>query len=86
MLKKYIYLAGPIAGLNEQEATEWRKGVIDTLPYGIVGISPLRCEPLKQGMVYTDDGATDPMWSDARAINAKNWLAHARRSSCSSLV
>ena len=22
MLKKYIYLAGPIAGLNEQEATE----------------------------------------------------------------
>ena len=23
---------------------------------------------------YTDDGATDPMWSDARAINAKNWL------------
>ena len=25
-------------------------------------------------MVYTDDGATDPMWSDARAINAKNWL------------
>ena len=74
MLKKYIYLAGPIAGLNEQEATEWRKGVVDTLPHGIVGISPLRCEPLKQGMVYTDDGATDPMWSDARAINAKNWL------------
>ena len=64
MLKKYIYLAGPIAGLNEQEATEWRKGVVDTLPHGIVGISPLRCEPLKQGMVYTD----------ARAINAKNWL------------
>ena len=74
MLKKYIYLAGPIAGLNEQEATEWRKEVSDALPYGIVGISPLRCEPLKEGMVYTDDGATDPMWSDARAINAKNWL------------
>ena len=27
MLKKYIYLAGPIAGLNEQEATEWRSEV-----------------------------------------------------------
>ncbi len=74
MLKKYIYLAGPIAGLNEQEATEWRSGVQELLPYGIIGISPLRCEPVKEGMTYTDEGATDPMWSDARAINAKNWL------------
>ena len=73
-MKKYIYLAGPIAGLTEVEATEWRGWVRERLPYGIVGISPLRCEPLKEGMVYTDDGATDPMWSDARAINAKNWL------------
>ena len=74
MLKKYIYLAGPIAGLNEQEATEWRNDVKNILPYGIIGISPLRCEPVKEGMTYTDDSATDPMWSDARAINAKNWL------------
>ena len=74
MLKKYIYLAGPIAGLNEQEATEWRSGVQELLPYGIIGISPLRCAPVKEGMSYTDDGATDPMLSDARAINAKNWL------------
>ena len=74
MLKKYIYLAGPIAGLNEQEATEWRSEVQELLPYGIIGISPLRCEPVKEGMTYTDEGATDPMWSDARAINAKNWL------------
>ena len=73
-MKKYIYLAGPIAGLTEVEATEWRGWVKERLPYGIVGISPLRCEPLKEGMVYTDDGATDPMWSDARAINTKNWL------------
>ena len=73
-MKKYIYLAGPIAGLTDVEATEWRGWVKERLRYGIVGISPLRCEPLKEGMVYTDDGATDPMWSDARAINAKNWL------------
>ena len=73
-MKKYIYLAGPIAGLTEVEATEWRGWGKERLPYGFVGISPLRCEPLKEGMVYTDDGATDPMWSDARAINAKNWL------------
>ena len=53
-MKKYIYLAGPIAGLTEVEATEWRGWVRERLPYGIVGISPLRCEPLKEGMVYTD--------------------------------
>ena len=58
MLKKYIYLAGPIAGLNEQEATEWRNEVNGLLPYGIIGISPLRCEPVKEGMTYTDKGAT----------------------------
>ena len=73
-MKKYIYLAGPIAGLNEEEATEWRGWDRENLPHGVIGISPLRCEPLKDGMVYTDEGATDPMWSDARAINAKNWL------------
>ena len=73
-MKKYIYLAGPIAGLTEEEATEWRAEVRENLPHGIIGISPLRCEPLKEGMVYTDDGATDEMWSDPRAINAKNWL------------
>ena len=73
-MKKYIYLAGPIAGCTETEATEWREYVCTYFPYGIIGISPLRCEPLKKGMVYTDEGATDPMWSDARAINAKNWL------------
>ena len=73
-MKKYIYLAGPIAGLTEEEATTWRNDVDLMLPDNIVGISPLRCEPLRPGMVYTDDGATDKMWSDPRAINAKNWL------------
>ena len=73
-MKKYIYLAGPIAGLTEEEATTWRYDVNLMLPDNIIGISPLRCEPLKEGMVYTDDGATDKMWSDPRAINSKNWL------------
>jgi nucleoside 2-deoxyribosyltransferase len=73
-MKKFIYLAGPIAGLTETEATEWRHEVRSLLPHNVVGISPLRCEPLELGKVYTDDGATDKMWSDPRAINAKNWL------------
>ena len=77
-MKKYVYGAGPIAGLNEDEATIWRNDVANRLQDAsdgkIILISPLRCEPLQPGMVYADDGATDKMWSDPRAINAKNWL------------
>ena len=47
-MKKYVYLAGPIAGCTEEEATEWREYVCTYFPHGIVGISPLRCEPLKE--------------------------------------
>ena len=78
MMKKVIYLAGPIAGLTETEATTWRKDVSarlsDASNGNIIGISPLRCEPVKPGMTYTTPGAVDKMWSDPRAINAKNWL------------
>ena len=73
-MKKYIYLAGPIAGCTQEEATEWRDDVQKSLPHGIIGISPLRCEPLKEGMRFTEDGATEKMWSDPRAIATKNWL------------
>ena len=73
-MKKYVYLAGPIAGCTEEEATEWREYVCTYFTHGIIGISPLRCEPLKKGLTYTDDGATPKMWSDPRAIPTKNWL------------
>jgi nucleoside 2-deoxyribosyltransferase len=73
-MRKYIYLAGPIAGCTEEEATEWRDDVINMLPHNIVGISPLRCEPLEEGKTYTEEDATPKMWSDPRAIATKNWL------------
>ena len=77
-MKKVIYLAGPIAGLTENEATTWRNEVSEQLREAsngnIVGISPLRCEPVEPGMTYTTPGAVDKMWSAPRAINAKNWL------------
>ena len=73
-MKKYIYLAGPIAGLTEEEGTSWRKEVDLMLPDNIIGISPLRCEPVQPGMRYDDPGAVDKLWSDPRSINAKNWL------------
>jgi len=74
MNKKFIYLAGPIAGCTQEEANEWREYVRSMLPHAIVGISPLRCEPLKEGMTYTEEGASPKMWSDPRAIATKNWL------------
>ena len=74
MNKKFIYLAGPIAGCTQEEANEWREYVRSMLPHAIVGISPLRCEPLKEGMLYTEEGASPKMWSDPRAIATKNWL------------
>ena len=74
MTKKFIYLAGPIAGCTQEEANEWREYVRSMLPHAIVGISPLRCEPLKEGMTYTEEGASPKMWSDPRAIATKNWL------------
>lgn len=73
-MRKYVYLAGPIAGCTKEEGNEWRDWVQDRLPHNIIGISPLRCEPLVDGKRYTEQGAVDKMWSDARAISAKNWL------------
>ena len=77
-MKKVRYLAGPIAGLTEDEATTWRDDVAEQLREAsngnIIGISPLRCEPVVPGMTYTTPGAVDKMWSDPRAINAKHWL------------
>lgn len=71
MNKVHIYLAGPILGCDKAEATDWRKYVSEALaPAGIIGVSPLRCEPLvgeRYGM-----GHEDPKFGTARAIAAKN--------------
>ena len=71
-MKKYIYLAGPIAGCDKGEANDWRNGVCERLVDGIVGISPLRCEPLigdKYELAYNDKRFGTPM-----AISGKNWF------------
>lgn len=66
-----VYLAGPIAGCTEDEAKDWRAYVNELLePYGIKGISPLRCEPL-HGKTY-GLGYDDPKYGTPRAIFHKN--------------
>lgn len=66
-----VYLAGPIAGCNKSEANDWRKYVAEKLAqYNIIGISPLRCEPIigkKYKIVYDD-----PKFGSPHAIKAKN--------------
>ena len=72
MTKRFIYLAGPILGCTGKEANDWRKYVSDILkPHGIIGISPLRCEPLI-GTTYNATYDIDPCFGTARAIAAKN--------------
>lgn len=70
-MKRTVYLAGPILGCNSAEANDWRKYVDDKLKeHNIVGISPLRCEPLhgeRYGVEYPD-----PRFGTPRAIAAKN--------------
>lgn len=42
MTKRFVYLAGPIAGTTYKEATNWRQFVTDRFSPGIVGVSPMR--------------------------------------------
>lgn len=70
-LPRFVYLAGPILDCTEGEANDWRRYVADKLePHHIIGISPLRCEPL-HGERYTAD-YPDPRFGVPRAIAAKN--------------
>lgn len=73
---KTVYLAGPIAGTTEGEAKRWRIDAAKYLcQYGIIGISPLRNEPAKNGGYATAENfAKDHTNLESRAIAAKNWF------------
>lgn len=70
MPTKHLYLAGPILNCTGPEANDWRKYVCSKLPPGLIGISPLRCEPLI-GEKYVAN-YPDPKFGTAKAISAKN--------------
>lgn len=76
MDKRFVYLAGPINGNTEKEATSWRQYVTDRIGPNIVGISPLRFEGPPKGEVYgpiVGDEA-DPKFGTPRAIASKNLI------------
>ena len=43
-MKKFVYLAGPIAGCSKTEINQWRSKCHMGFSDGIVGISPYRAE------------------------------------------
>jgi nucleoside 2-deoxyribosyltransferase len=72
-MRPLIYLAGPIFGTTGAEANDWRRDMTERLaPHGIIGISPLRCEPMV-GDRY-DLHYADPCFGTPEAILAKNFL------------
>lgn len=73
MTKPFVYLAGPILDCTQGEANDWRRNVAGVLTqHSIVGVSPLRCEPII-GETYTAQ-YEDPRFGTARAIMNKNML------------
>jgi nucleoside 2-deoxyribosyltransferase len=72
-MKRTVYLAGPILGRTFAEANDWRGTFSELLSrYGIIGVSPLRCEPLigeRYSLNYPD-----PRFGTPRAIASKNKL------------
>lgn len=55
-----VYLAGPIAGLNYDDAQEWRSWVKSKLaPFGIDGYSPLRQKQYLKGVGKIEDVGKD---------------------------
>lgn len=69
----HVYLAGPITNKTIAEANDWRVPVTQALAqHGIVGVSPLRCEP-PRGDRYTIANA-DPLFGTSRAIRSKNFF------------
>lgn len=73
MSKPTVYLAGPILGCTKAGANDWRRAVAEELAgHGILGISPLRCEPLT-GPIYAAS-YVGSLWGDPKAIFAKNLM------------
>lgn len=75
MSKIYIYLAGPISGLDEGAAVDWRNMIeahLHDMSPNLVAVSPLRCEPPDDDGMYPGVGGYDDVLS--RHITAKNLL------------
>ena len=67
-----VYLAGPITGLDHSGCTEWRQYVIDNLPQGIEGYSPMRAKQYLNDAGVLDGSYEDFPLSTQRGIYARD--------------
>jgi nucleoside 2-deoxyribosyltransferase len=69
---RLVYLAGPIAGLSYDGATDWREYAIQKL-YPIIGLSPMRAkECLKHVTEFGQHGFPEHALSTQKAITARD--------------
>jgi hypothetical protein len=67
----FVYLGGPVTGHTAEDVYDWRKYVHKRLvKHNIIAISPVRCEPIRQGHYNIEN--QDPRFGTPRAISAKN--------------
>lgn len=67
-----VYLAGPISGLSYDESCNWRQQVIDRLPDGIGGLSPMRAKSYLSTESSIGDQYPDWPLSTQRGIYARD--------------
>ena len=67
-----VYLAGPITGQSYDGATDWRKEVINKLPPGILGFSPLRSKTYLLNETSIADSYEQKVMSSQRGIYARD--------------
>lgn len=72
-MSRFVYLAGPITDCTKGEANNWRAVVSASFNPNIIGISPLRCEPIGTNKRYQLQ-YDEPKFGTPSAISAKNWF------------
>lgn len=67
-----VYLAGPITGTTYDGCTNWRQYVMDHLPEGIVGLSPMRHKDYLLNETQVQDTYENSILSCQRGIFARD--------------
>lgn len=67
-----VYLAGPISGLDHKGCTDWRQYVVDNLPAGVVGFSPMRAKQYLENAGTLEGSYEDFPLSSQRGIYARD--------------
>lgn len=67
-----VYLAGPITGCSYGGCTDWREYVMNKLPQGLVGLSPMRSKQYLTQETTVADQYDEKVLSSQRGIFARD--------------